>query len=291
MSYVELSSAELSVKIHPKGAELQSLFSLKHQLELLWQADASFWPRHAPVLFPIVGRLRNDNLRYKGKSYPLGQHGFARDKQFELIHHSGSYVQFSLISDEDTLRIYPFRFELVVEYYLRDNKLTTSYVIRNNHDDILPFSIGGHPAFNWPLNPAIEKSSHYVKFSSDESQDIRQLNSGLMSITGLPCPIENQHLSLQETLFNNDALIFDRLKSRRVSFHATEDFAIHMSFEDFPHFGLWTKPSANFLCLEPWSGYASPIDFDGEFEDKPGVRILPPYSECSLSYDIEFESP
>jgi len=286
MSHLVLSSDALSIKISTLGAELQSLYSKKLEHELLWQADPLFWPRHAPILFPIVGKLANNQLISNGKAYPLTQHGFARDAQFEIIFQSDSLIQLQLNASDETLEQYPYPFELMVEYSLKEDTLRTTFVIRNNSENPLPFSIGGHPAFNWPLVPSVDKASHKILFEQDESESILQLENGLIASDRRTSPLNNRELPISESLFEKDALIFDTLNSQKISYQAGSRCTLDMVFGDFPQLGIWKKPGAGFICLEPWAGYASPTSFMGEFSEKPGNVTLPAYSEAAFSFDL-----
>jgi len=288
MSHLVLSNEDFSVKISPLGAELHSFFSNKLDRELLWQADAKHWARHAPILFPIVGKLSNDVLIHDGQRYPLTQHGFARDMEFETIHHTNEHAQLRLQSSKTTLEKYPFVFELLVEYLLKDNTLTTTFVIRNNQETSLPFSIGGHPAFNWPLHPDVGKESHAIYFEADENTPLLQLENGLLSAKTLPSPIQDKKISLKESLFENDALIFDGLNSNKISYRAANKCELEMQFSDFPQLGIWTKAGADFVCLEPWIGYSSPKGFESEFTDKPGIQLLPGFMELAYNFNLRF---
>jgi len=159
-------------------------------------------------------------------------------------------------------------------------------VIRNNSETSLPFSVGGHPAFNWPLIPGIDKESHYILFEENETVPLLQLEEGLVSTKRLPTPIINKKIALKDELFKNDALIFDSLNSNKITYIAGEQCRLEMQFDDFPQLGIWTKQGADFICLEPWIGYASPQSYEGEFRKKPGIRTLPGYAETAVSFDI-----
>jgi len=286
MSINILENQDLRIQINSMGAEMQSFFDVKNNNECLWQADPNYWARRAPVLFPIVGRLANDELIHKNKKYPMTQHGFARDSEFTLIKETDTSIALSLTSNENTLKQYPFNFELVIEYHLDANKLTTTYIIRNPNKETLPASIGAHPAFNWPLKPSSDKNKHYIQFEKDETNKIRRLENGLLLQEKIENPIVQKKIHLTDTLFEHDALIFDKLKSREIVYSASNDLSITVRFEDFPHLGIWTKPGAPFICLEPWQGHSSPIDFDGEFSEKPGILLIPAQSEIKRSFEI-----
>jgi len=290
MQQGKLNNEYYNITVNSHGAELQSIYSNKDNIELLWQADKSFWPRHAPILFPIVGRLRNDTMFHQGKSYKMTQHGFARDKAFELYSHSEEILQFRLQSNETTLGSFPFDFELLIDYALLGATLRTVYTIRNSTDKDLPASIGGHPAFNWPLNPSISKDAHFIEFDREETHPIRQLKDGLIRHETLSSPVINKKLALSDELFLHDALIFDQINSQKVYYRAGDKQSLCVSFEDFPNFGIWTKPGAGFVCLEPWYGFSDSTEGENEFVDKPGILTIPSYSEISLSFDIIYNT-
>ena len=271
MSSHTLHSAALTVVIDSAGAEMHSLKTNKGE-ELLWQADANVWGRHAPHLFPIVGRLNDDEVRHEGVNYPMSQHGFARDMDFSFESASDTACTLLLTDNEETRKHFPFSFEFRVHYELQGNTLRIGYDVKNTGDKPLPFSVGAHPAFNWPITPAADRDSHSIEFEYEETADIRQLDAGLVKPEAIATPVEGSTLKLRDELFNDDALVFDKHKSRQVTLKAEGAPAITVHFDDFPHLGIWTKPGANFICIEPWQGHASATDFTGEFADKPGVR-------------------
>ena len=286
MSINILKNQDLRIQINSLGAEMQSFYDVKNNTECLWQADSSYWARHAPVLFPIVGRLVNDELVHKNKTYPMTQHGFARDSEFKLIKETDTSIALSLTSNENTLKQYPFNFELIIEYHLDANKLKTTYTIRNPNKETLPASIGAHPAFNWPLKSNSDKNKHYIHFEKDETNKIRRLENGLLLQEPIENPIIQKQIHLTHALFEHDALIFDKLKSREIVYSAGNKLSISVRFEDFPHLGIWTKLGAPFICLEPWQGYSSSVDFKGDFSQKAGILLIPAQSEIKKSFSI-----
>ncbi|MDX1811896.1 MAG: aldose 1-epimerase family protein [Gammaproteobacteria bacterium] len=288
MTTYTLENANLKVQVATAGAELQSVYDKRQSLELLWQGNPEFWGRRAPVLFPIVGRLANDTLVYKKQQYPMSQHGFARDCEFELIYSSDTQLEFKLVANSDTKVKYPFDFELIIAYRIHENQLHINYVVRNMGDEDLPFSIGGHPAFNWPLLPNVEKTAHCIEFECNELKHVRKLQNGLLIDSEFPSPVVEQKIHLNDDLFSQDALIFTRLKNRKIIYKAGDNYTIKMEFSDFPQFGLWTKPGAPFVCLEPWSGYASPVGFEDDIRKKPGIILLPENAETQLAYLFSF---
>jgi galactose mutarotase-like enzyme len=278
----------LLVTIASLGAALQSL-RIAGGREQLWQGDPAVWARRAPCLFPIVGRLKDDALIHDGRRYSLSKHGFARDRDFQVEAAEAARAVFLLKDDAQTRAHYPFAFELRLEYALRANLLEITYRLRNPDEQALYASLGAHPAFVWPLAPGVPREAHSVLFASPETAPIRRLNGGLIAAQPIATPVEGRRLKLRDALFEDDALIFDRLASRSLSYSAPGTPTVHAAFEDFPHLGIWTKPGAGYLCIEPWQGYDSPEQFAGEFRDKPGVVALGGGEERSWRYSIAID--
>jgi galactose mutarotase-like enzyme len=280
-----LHSDGAAATIRAHGAELCSLKD-PHGLELLWQAGPE-WRRHAPLLFPIVGKLKNDELRHRGKTYPMTQHGFARDHRFEWIEREPDRCTLVLTDSAETRQRYPFAFRLAVSYALQHADLDVTLEIANTGEEILPTSIGAHPAFNWPLLPELEKQAYALTFSNDEAAPVRRLKDGLLRAAPEPTPVHGKTLALSERLFDDDAVILDRLASTSVRYAADRGPSIEMLWEGFSELGVWSKPGgAPFVCIEPWCGTASPADFDGEFTDKPGLMHIAPGDKRVLKYRI-----
>ena len=270
-----LQSDGISATINADGAELCSLKN-SEGLELLWQAGPA-WPRHAPILFPIVGRLKNDELRDRGKTFPMTQHGFARDHEFTWSERGAKSCALVLTDDSATRLHFPYAFRLAVTYEVEDAHLDIGFEITNTGDVTLPASLGAHPAFNWPLLPGLAKEAYSIGFSCEEPEPIRRLKDGLLREKGEPTPVQGKILALSEQLFWDDAVILDRPASRSIRYAADRGPAIDMEWEGFQELGIWSKPQgAPFVCLEPWRGFASPANFDGEFLDKPGIMKLAP---------------
>ncbi|MCK1362174.1 aldose 1-epimerase family protein [Bradyrhizobium sp. 199] len=283
-----LRSGGLTATIKAQGAELCSLKD--EGIEFVWQAGPE-WPRHAPLLFPIVGRLAKDELRHRGRTYRMTQHGFARDSRFAWAERGERRCALVLEDSETTRALYPFAFKLTAVYTLDDSGLDLTLVIANTGKETLPASIGGHPAFNWPLQPGLAKESYALTFASAESSPVRRLDGGLLRPATEPSPVKGSVLPLSEPLFTDDAIIFDQIVSSAVRYAASSGPWLNMSWRGFRELGVWSKPSgAPFLCIEPWRGYASPAGFDGEFSDKPGLMHIAAGAEESLSFRIEVGS-
>jgi len=277
MDSCTLKSSSLTAVIYAQGAELHSLKTAEGQ-ELIWQADPAFWGRHAPHLFPIVGRLANDTLKHNGQSYTMTQHGFARDMLFEIEKATDTQCTFLLRHTKNTLEKYPFHFEFRVHFSMHDDALTITYQLINTDDDSLPCSIGAHPAFVWPLPGNTSRDNHRIEFTETETCNINRLDAGLIKKETFPWPwaTENNGFTLDDSLFEPDAMIFTEHYSREVVYSGEQGPRITVQFDDFPHLGIWSVPGAGFVCIEPWQGYSSPVDFDGEFSDKPGLVKLEP---------------
>ncbi|VIO79315.1 aldose 1-epimerase family protein [Bradyrhizobium ivorense] len=275
----------IAATILAQGAELSSLRNAE-DVELLWQAGAQ-WPRHAPVLFPIVGRLKGDVLHHRGKTYPMTQHGFARDRRFAWLEQGARACKLALTDDAETRTRYPFAFKLEVTYAVAGAALEVAFDVINTGDEMLPASLGGHPAFNWPLRAGLPKEAYTLTFANEEPAPVRRLKDGLVRPQAEPSPVEGRTLALSERLFDDDAVILDQVASPSVRFAAMQGPAIEMSWSGFRELGIWSKPGgAPFLCIEPWHGFASPAAFDGEFADKPGLMRIAPGARRSLSYRI-----
>jgi galactose mutarotase-like enzyme len=279
-----LDNGRIGATVKADGAELCSLRDAQGR-ELLWQAGPA-WPRHAPVLFPIVGRLKDDRLLHDGKAYRMTQHGFARDRRFTWLERGPASCRLALADDEGTRALYPFAFRLELSFSLEENALTIHHTIANPGTEVLPASLGVHPAFRWPLLDGVPKTAHTLTFAEEETAPIRRVESGLLKPDRLPTPVEGRSLALDESLFATDAIILDRLASRSLRYGAPGTPIIELSWKGFEELGIWMKPGADFLCIEPWRGFASPESFDGPFHDKPGLMHIPPGEERSLDYRI-----
>ncbi|WP_043483978.1 aldose 1-epimerase family protein [Geothrix fermentans] len=276
MDIHRLHTGSAEAVISARGAELQSL-RLGGQ-DLLWDAGP-LWPRHAPLLFPIVGRLGDDTLRLGEQALPMSRHGFARDRDFTLIEGTATTCTAELRDDEATRAAYPFPFVLRVAYTLSSGSLRMDLALNNPGKAPLPASLGLHPAFRWPLAPDRPKAAHRLTFGAGEPGPLRRLTAeGLLDPNPRPSPIQDRVLPLDEGLFSEDALIFLEPRSRSLRFETEDGSALTLRWEGFPHLGIWAKPDPgpSFLCIEPWEGHADPADWQGDFTDKPGAFLLAP---------------
>lgn len=276
-----LFNSNLTAKINHIGAELISLES--NNKEYIWEGNPDFWGKHSPVLFPIVGTLKNNTYTYNTISYQLSRHGFARDTEFKLIDKKESSAIFSIQSNEETLKVYPFNFELQIIYTLEDNNLHIQYKVINKGNLQMPFSIGAHPAIALPGN----FENYSLQFEKQEPLVYNLLDNDLISNKTKTLPTTNNKVSLNYSLFENDALIFKTLKTRYLTIIEGQKPLVRIRFEDFPHLGIWTKTNAPFLCIEPWFGYSDSIESTGNIMDKEGIQILEPKAKFDSQFSIE----
>lgn len=286
-----LENENLKVSVITKGAELKSIFNKVSQQELLWQADSEFWGKSSPVLFPIVGALKDGKYIYQGKEYQLPRHGFARDYDFKLEEVKESQLIFSLEATEETLALYPFLFKLVMSYTLTENSLEVSYKVENlSSDESMYFSLGAHPAFNVGSN-ADDFSSYKLLFNKDSALRANRLNNGLLTMDKNITTLNNKKLPLHYQLFVNDALVLLEMKSDKITLLGNDDAPIFdFELENFPYFGLWTVQDSGFICLEPWAGVADFEDHNQQFTDKFGINIVQPNENWSASWTVSISS-
>jgi len=286
---VRISSPRLSAEISETGAELVRLQDEQGR-DLLWDGDPAFWTGRSPLLFPIVGRVRNDRIRVDGAEYELPRHGFARSATFDVAETDPSRCRFSLSSDAATLERFPFPFQLEVTYGVEGSTLTITAVARNTGSAPMPVSFGFHPAFRWPLPYGAPREAHAIRFEHEEAAPIRRPVDGLIAREAYPSPVQGRSLLLRDSLFEKDAIVFDDLESRSVEYGAPESGSIRVDFPGMPHLGIWTKPGAGYICIEPWQGHADPEGFEGALTDKPGIVLVPPGEARAFSMAITVDS-
>jgi galactose mutarotase-like enzyme len=285
----ELENDKIQVTISSFGAELTKLYSKETNLDYLWNGNAKFWKRHAPILFPIVGKLKNHTYFINKKKFYLPQHGFARDLDFKLIHQSELEATFELLFSDKTLEIYPYKFKLLVSYNLDNNKLTTTYKVENLDNKPILFSIGGHPAFKCPLVKESSFSDYYIEFENEESPLLYSLNkvNGLRIETPSKTELPKQ-LPISYDLFKDDALIYKNIKSNIISLKSTKhEHGLNFHFSDWEYFAFWTKKDAPFICFEPWMGAADLETTNQDFTTKDGIIELDINKEFKQHYAIE----
>ncbi|EOU2748569.1 aldose 1-epimerase family protein [Listeria monocytogenes] len=286
---IKLENEVLLVEMKTAGAELTRIFHKDTGLEYLWNADSKFWGRHSPVLFPTVGRLVEDTYLVDGKPYHLGQHGFARDRDFQVVEQTEKSVRFELDADEDSLAVYPYKFKLSIIYTIEKNTVAVSYEVENTDNKRIYFSIGAHPAFNLPLTDGTTFEDYYLDFGTEENLETLCLEGPYRSGEIKKVVDEAaRYLPLNYDLFKNDALIFEALKQKEMTIKSdkTPHF-VKVSFPEFPFVGVWTaKAGTPFLYIEPWYGIADGAGESVELRDKAGIEHLEPEAVFASEYEI-----
>lgn len=277
-----IKNSNLSAEINPFGAELISLKSNNNK-EYIWEGNPDFWGKHSPVLFPIVGTLKNNSFLYEGTQYHLSRHGFARDTTFELIEKKENSATFSIKSSMETLKKYPFEFELQLIYTLHNSNLDIEYKVINTGKSKMPFSIGAHPAFALAGN----FENYSIAFEKEEPLEYHLLENDLISSKTATIQSNQKQIPLTYDLFENDALIFKKLQSNALTILEDSNPVLTVHFEDFPSLGIWTKMNAPFLCIEPWFGYSDTNENSGNLFEKEGIQVLDKDQTFQAKFSIE----
>ena len=270
----------------PIGAELQHLTTPDGK-ELQWDGDPAVWAGRAPILFPIIGKLTGDAYRLAGKTYAMPKHGFARHSLFDVIDAHEDTAAFRLSASNETRALYPFEFVLELRYAVAGASLAIAATITNEGTSPMPASFGFHPALRWPLPFDQPRSAHRIGFAQTESVPLRRIDAdGYLLPQPFPSPISGDTLILRDALFVDDALIFEGLASRHVVYGAKQGPHLAVEFCDFPTLGVWTKPGAGYICIEPWQGVADPVGYTGDIFDKPGIFTLTPGASRKLAMSL-----
>ncbi len=278
----------LTATISPNGAELQSLISKTTGVEYMWSGDATYWGKFSPVLFPIVGSLKDDTYYYQEKAYKLPRHGFAREKIFAATQISETEVIFTIESDETTLAVYPFDFVFKLRYNLNSTSLSCTYEIENPGTKDLLFSVGAHPAFAVPNVKESEYEDYFLQFDNPEVLERYKLEAGLIGTQTETIPTESGKLALSPSLFYEDAIVLKNLQSSCITFDCKKhSHGLHFHFNNFPFFGIWAAKDAPFVCLEPWCGIADSTAHNQQLTDKEGIIKLSPNASWERSWGVE----
>ncbi|WP_460634337.1 aldose 1-epimerase family protein [Larkinella harenae] len=283
-----LENEFIKVTIRSKGAELTSLYNKQTGIEHLWQADPSVWGWHAPNLFPVVGGTLDNQIIVDEKPYPMERHGFARQSEFAVLEATPTKAVFSLRANEKTVAAFPYQFEFQIEYRIDNQVLTIIYRVINPEAKPLFFSVGAHPAFAVPFLPGEAYEDYYLEFQKEETLE-RHLLSPKGFFTGETEPVltVGNQLPLTNDLFNQDALVFKELDSRSVAIRSrNHDHAVTVSFPAFPYLGIWAKPGASFVCIEPWLGYADREGTPVPFEQKEAIQRVEPNGFFETGFTI-----
>jgi galactose mutarotase-like enzyme len=284
-----IENQNLIIKINPKGAELTSIFNNENQTEYMWKADPKFWGKSSPILFPIVGSLKENIYRFDGKEYTLPRHGFARDKEFMVEKSNENSVTFLLTHDENTLKVYPFKFEFRLIYSLENNALNVTYSLKNIGENRMYFSVGGHPAFAVPLAENTTYNDYYLEFNKTETFKRWGLTSkGLIETQPFDFLIDTDKLALKKEMFYDDAIVFKNLESTSIILKSNKiNHQLKFDFKGFPYLGIWAAKDANFVCIEPWCGIADFANHNQELTEKEGIICLDLGENFERSWRVE----
>ena len=282
MSVITLSNSQISVEIKTLGAELCSIKN-KLNREFMWEGNPNFWGKHSPILFPIVGTLKNNTFYHNNTKYTLTRHGFSRDMDFELIEKTENSATFSIQSNSVTLLNYPFEFELQIQYTLINTTVELDYKVVNKDNSEIPFSIGAHPAFALPSN----FEDYSLDFEKVEPLEYTLLENDLVSQQIEKIHTDTNRVPLTYELFKRDALIFKKLLSNSLTIIEKEKPILKVHFQDFPSLGIWTKVGAPFICIEPWFGYSDTTESNGNLFEKKGVIVLEANDTFQAKFSIE----
>ncbi len=284
---ITLQNKTLTAAIATKGAELQSLTNSQTNLQYMWSGDAKYWGKYSPVLFPIVGGLKNDTYYHQGKAYTLPRHGFAREREFAATQISEAEVLFTLTDDDSSRAVYPFAFELGLRYRLQGNSLLCTYEVYNPAAGELLFSVGAHPAFAVPLTADTVYTDYYLQFNATENLQRFKLDNGLIAAPEA-LPISNGRLPLQQSLFYQDAIVLKHMQSNNITIGCNKNsHGLNFKFDDFPFFGIWAAKDASFVCLEPWCGIADSVNTDQQLINKEGIIALAPATHWQTTWAVE----
>lgn len=289
---IELKNDVLSICVKAEGAELCSIVLLANNTEFMWQAGSE-WSKHSPILFPIVGTLKDGEYVHNGNKYNLSRHGFARDREFQVLAQTEDAVTFQLLYDEDSLAIYPFKFDLSVHYQLQDATLTVCYEVRNLDDDTMYFSIGAHPAFKVPIQSHLGFQDYQLSIDIPSEQSLPisiypLTEAGLTKVVGMPYLKSHQQvIPLHPDLFKKDAMVFKGMKAAVISLESTMDNRkLTFVYTGFPYLGLWNAYGAPFVCIEPWAGITDSEQATGILKEKEGINALAPGGKWEASWMV-----
>ena len=284
-----LSNQFLRILVNPVGAELNSIQTVADNFEYLWQPDPKYWRRQSPLLFPIVGRVKDDRYRVDGKEYPMENHGFVKECRFDLLEDSSGRLVYQLESNTDTLQKYPYHFRLQVSYGLNGRKLEVGYNITNCDQRRMFFSIGAHTGFRCPLETFETMNDYRLEFEQEEQVERYLIKDNLL-IGGKELFFNNENvLPLSYELFKKGAFVMKDLKSYQVVLKSDKSSRlIKVSFKGFPYLVIWSQPGP-FVCIEPWYGVNGSENFEGDISEKEGIQALAVGEGFECNYQICLE--
>ncbi len=289
-----LENNKLKISVKNTGAELCKIKSVNHDTDFMWDANPMVWGSFAPNLFPIIGALKEDTYTFENQKYTLPKHGFVRNNtHVKLLEQTLDSLTFGLSYSEETLKSYPFKFQFFITYTLKDNEIDILHTVKNLDDKIMYFSIGGHPAFKCPVFENENYDDYYLEFENIENSKTHLINmaNGLISSKTKPMLNHTKKLNLYHNLFNEDALIFKDLISRKVALKSEKKGEIlNVNYNDFNYLGIWAKPDGDYVCIEPWLGIADSETTNQNFKEKEGVLTLAPHKTFKASYRIQIDN-
>lgn len=287
-----LENNNLKITAHTYGGELHNILNKTNNTEYLWNGDSNYWKYHAPILFPFVGKVKNNEFRIDGKTYSLPQHGLARISEFNMIDKKDDEISFELKYSDETLKVYPYKFSLLINYKIFENNIKVTYIVKNLDDKKIFFSIGAHPAFLCPLHEGESINDYYLELNQKETASIKCLGTDGHYNGERKDVLNNENIiPLSKELFKDDALVFDSLKSTKVSIKSrNHNKSLTMDFTGFPLMAFWSMPTgAPFVCLEPWFGHSDESSFNGDFNEKPAIESLNINETFTCSYTLTVE--
>jgi galactose mutarotase-like enzyme len=289
---ISIENEFLKISVQKTGAELCSVIDKSSNQEYMWSGDATVWGSFAPVLFPIIGCLKENEFLVEDKSYSIPKHGFIRNNSnLESKILNENTIEFRYKYDENTLKNYPYLFEFVLQFVLDGKIIHLEHTIINHHK-VKPmyYSLGGHPGFKCPIFEGEKYEDYYIEFEQIENDSTWKVTTdGLIDVTTVPCLENTNRLQLHPMIFENDALIFKNLKSKKATLKTdAHTFGVEVSFSDFNYLGIWAKPNASFVCIEPWLGISDSINTNKDFTQKQGIQRLEGGTKQEYVYSIRF---
>ncbi|RSB86165.1 aldose 1-epimerase family protein [Rhizobium pisi] len=284
-SSIRIGNQDLTSDVSSLGAEMQTLDTSDGR-SWLWTGDAAFWTGRSPILFPIVGKAPDDKIAIDGTVYPMAQHGFARRSEFTLAASTATMCRYELTASEATRAVYPFDFLLAVEHAVEGRALTVSAEVTNRDQKTMPFGLGFHSAFAWPL-PGASGRAHSITLDNQGEPELVRLAGGLINPAALPSPFHAGRLVLDHVMFEQDAMIFPKGSGGGLRYGAEGGPSLRFRFENLPNLALWTKPGAPFLCVEPWHGTAAQAGASSELSERPSTTLLAPGAVARFAFTVE----
>ncbi|WP_195948003.1 aldose 1-epimerase family protein [Paraclostridium bifermentans] len=289
----KLENKDLIIEVKNTGAELSRIYSKTLNKEFLWNGNRKFWGRHSPILFPIVGRLKDNETIIDEKPYNMNQHGFARDFDFNLIEKDQNSLTYKLASNSETEKYYPYDFELFIKYIITETEIKVCWKVINTDCSDIFFSIGAHPAFNVPFDKETTIDNYYLNFKTRDEVSNYLLQGPFVCKKSKVDSLKS--IKLHPEIFKNDALIYDNVDEITIS-SKNSSTSIYVKFDNFPFVGVWSPYNkedntiAPFVCIEPWFGIADCLDSDKIFKNKLGINQLSPNKTFETSYSITINS-